>query len=308
MARTELFNRVQPGGVYVIANWKDLPNDGFFVDSVTGIDAAGYGQNPDSPFATLDYAVGRCTASKGDKIYVAPWHVENLTTAISVEANVAGITIEGVRMGNLMPTFTGTLLAGSITVSAANVTLRNLKLVAGVAGGCTAALTIAAGGTGCTLDGIVCRDTTNDQEWLTHVTVATGMADLTIKNCDFVNIAGGTTVRSIFFVGTSANTHIHDNYIFVDASDSVIDHITGVGTNLRIHHNVITNVDAALGAIGYCIEVTACTGVVWQNLLAYNEVTSVVTLGTGMWWFENYANNTIGTSGGVIYPAAVAVP
>jgi hypothetical protein len=292
--------------VFTIANWKDLPNDGWFVDSTAGTDAAGYGYNPDAPLATLDAAF--TYAAAGDKVYVAPWHVENITTAIGVEANVAGVTVEGVRMGNLMPTFTMTAAAGSITVSAANVTLRNLKLVAEFTNGCAAALTIPVTGAGCTLDGIVCRDTTNAKEWLLHVTVAALVTDLTIKNCSFVGLIGGTMTNSILFAGASTNTIIEDNYIFVDSSDDVIDHLAGASINLVVRRNVIINHDA--DAAGYCLRYKSDgTGVAHHNLMGYREVNAEIGIGAGAWWFENYATNTIGTSSGVLDPAAgAAVP
>ena len=307
MARTELFSRVQPGGVFTIVNWKDLPNDGFFVDSTSGVNGAGYGQSPDSPVATLDYAVGLCTASKGDKIYVAPWHAENITTATAVNADVAGIVVEGVKVGNLMPTFTATAAAGSITVSAANVTLRNLKLVANFATGCTTALTIPATATGCTLDGIVCRDTTTDKEWLIHVSVAAAVEDLTIKNCSLVGLAG-TMSNSILFAGATTNTIIEDNFISVDSSDDVIDHLAAASVNLVVRRNVIINADT--DAAGYCLRYKSDgSGVAYNNYLAYNKVDAEVGIGAGAWWFQNFATNTIGTSSGVLDPAAgAAVP
>lgn len=305
MARTELFVRSQPGGVFTVANWRDLPNDGWFVDSTVGTDASGFGYNPDAPFDSIDYAVGK--AAKGDKIYVAPWHVENLATATAINADVDGVTIEGVCMGSLMPTLSMTAAAGSITVAGANVTLRNLKLVANFATGVTTALTIAATATGCTLDGIVCRDTTTDKEFLIHVSVAAAVADLVIKNCSFVGLAG-TMSNSILFAGASTDVVIEDNYIFVDSSDDVIDHLAGASVNLVVRRNVIANADT--GAAGYCLRYKSDgTGVAYHNLMSYNKVDAEISIGAAAWWFENYATNTIGTSSGVLDPAAgAAVP
>src|SRR5512138_1472506 len=103
MARTELFSRKQPGGVYTIEGIDKQPGAVFFVHSGTGTDGAGYGKNPDSPVATLDYAIGLCTASKGDVIYVLPGHAENLTTATSLTMDVAGVKVIGLGWGPLRP-------------------------------------------------------------------------------------------------------------------------------------------------------------------------------------------------------------
>ena len=47
----------------------------FFVDSVTGSNGNS-GADSDHPFATIDYAIGKCTANKGDHILVMPGHNE----------------------------------------------------------------------------------------------------------------------------------------------------------------------------------------------------------------------------------------
>src|SRR5690349_3795433 len=103
MARTALFSRHQPGGVFTVDDLAEHPGDIYFVGSgVTGAtDAAGYGKTPDAPFATLDYAIGQCTASQGDVIYLLPGHTET-TTAIALD--VAGVRIIGLGWGRIRPT------------------------------------------------------------------------------------------------------------------------------------------------------------------------------------------------------------
>lgn len=306
MARTALFSQHQPGGVFTISNLEQHPGSIFFVNSATGTDGAGYGQNPDAPVATLDYAIGLCTASKGDVIYVLPGHAENLTLATSVNCDVAGVTIIGLGEGTLLPTFSTTAAAGSITIGAANVTLRNLRLLAAFATGTTSAITIAAAGDGCTLDGIQFRDTAATDEFLVHVSVATTVTDLLIKNCSFVTLAGSLT-NSILFAGTSSDVVIEDNYFFVDSSDDVIDHLAGASTNLVVRRNVIINADT--GAAGYCLRYKSDgTGVAYDNRFAYNKVDAEISVGAAAWWFNNYASNTIAESGLLDPSTAHAIP
>ena len=52
--RTALFSRHQPGGVWTIENLVEHPGNVWFVNSADGTDGAGYGRNPDAPFATAD--------------------------------------------------------------------------------------------------------------------------------------------------------------------------------------------------------------------------------------------------------------
>ena len=66
----------------------------FFVNSVTGTDTAGYGQNPDAPFKSINFAVTQCTANQGDRIYVMPLHVETIAGAAGCAVSVAGVAAE----------------------------------------------------------------------------------------------------------------------------------------------------------------------------------------------------------------------
>jgi hypothetical protein len=304
--RTALFSRHQPGGVFTIEDVVQHPGAIFFVHSGIGADADGNGKNPDIPFATLDYAIGKCTANKGDVIYILPGHAENLTAADSVDCDVAGVTIIGLGHGNLIPTFSATAAAGAIKVDAANVTIKTLKLVANFATGVTKGLDITAAGDGCTLDGLKFRDTAATSEYLIHIAVATTVTDLQIQNCSFVTLAGSLT-NSILFAGTSTDAVIRRNVFFVDSADSVIDHLAGAPVNILIDSNYIVNQDT--GAAGYVIDVHASgTGMACNNRGAYANVAAEMTKGAAMWWLENYFSNTIAESG-LLEPATThAIP
>lgn len=76
------------------------------------------------PYATIDFAIGKCVANRGDIIMVAPGHSETVSTAIAVD--VAGIAIVGLGAGTDRPQLTGGVAADLVQVSAANVTLYGL--------------------------------------------------------------------------------------------------------------------------------------------------------------------------------------
>lgn len=85
------------------------------------------------PFASIDYAVGRCTASRGDIIAVMPGHVETVTAAAGLDLDVAGIAVIGLGAGSLRATinFT-TATTADMDVDAANITLYNILFTGGV--------------------------------------------------------------------------------------------------------------------------------------------------------------------------------
>lgn len=107
------------------------PNKVFWVDSVHGSD--GNKGTFDRPFATIDYAVGMCTASVGDCIYVKAGHVETITAAAGLALDVAGITLVGLGNARNRPKINFTTAVGaSMKVSAANITMSNFWFTGGI--------------------------------------------------------------------------------------------------------------------------------------------------------------------------------
>lgn len=106
----------------------------FFVGSVAcpggvvGVDSGAVGHRPQEPFATLDFAIGQCTASRGDTIVVLPGHAETQTAAITLD--IAGVRVIGLGSGRNRPAFTRNGAVDLIDVTAANCRLHNLRLLA----------------------------------------------------------------------------------------------------------------------------------------------------------------------------------
>lgn len=118
--------QTHPGKVYWVSNNSTLQ---------TG-EAAGSNGNDGSfwaPFSTIDYAVGRCTANKGDVIMVKPGHVETVTAAAGLDLDVAGIAVVGLGNGSNRPqiNFT-TATTADMDVDAANITMVNFLFTGGI--------------------------------------------------------------------------------------------------------------------------------------------------------------------------------
>lgn len=105
----------------------------FFVDSgsANGGDAAGYGTSKDKPFLTIDFAIGRCTASNGDVIYAMPGHSETLTAAIALD--VAGVSIIGLGRESARATINVNGAVNGIAISAADCVVENILFTTGAA-------------------------------------------------------------------------------------------------------------------------------------------------------------------------------
>lgn len=115
------------------------PGEVFFVNNSTALPKGGIGGSNGNngtylkPFTTIDYAVGRCTAGRGDIIMVMPGHIETVTAAAGLDLDVAGIAIIGLGSGSLRATvnFT-TATTADMDVDAANISMYNILFTGGI--------------------------------------------------------------------------------------------------------------------------------------------------------------------------------
>ncbi|HRF70090.1 MAG TPA: hypothetical protein PKV66_01525 [Candidatus Pelethenecus sp.] len=104
----------------------------FYVDSGTGSNS-NRGNDPMTPFATIDAAIGACVANNGDVIVVFPGHTETVTAAAGVALDVAGVSIIGLGSGAARPTVNFTTAVGaSFKVTAANCVVKNILFTGGI--------------------------------------------------------------------------------------------------------------------------------------------------------------------------------
>lgn len=105
----------------------------FWVDSGAGSDSGNGTYH--RPFATIDYAIGRCTASNGDIIVCKAGHAETLTSASAITFDVAGVTCVAAAgaTGALRPklTFSSIDNSASVVVSADDVSIIGLLGIGG---------------------------------------------------------------------------------------------------------------------------------------------------------------------------------
>ena len=239
----------------------------FYVDSgaTEASDSTDHGLSPTFPFATIDYAIGQCTASQGDVILVAPGHTETITGAITFD--VIGVKCIGCGHGSLRPTITfGTNTTATVDVDAANVWIEGLWFAAGV-DSLEQFLRISAAH--CTVKD--CYFTADsDYQALDHIELDNVAADYcTIEGCRFLSeTAGAATAIAINAVVNEAN--IIDNDIQGDWSTGAIDSASA-HLNCRVLRNVIRND----GSADHAIEFTAAA----TGIIAYNTIQTAVAAG-----------------------------
>ena len=202
--KSPMFSRHQPGGMFGVINETQTTGNIWFVDSgsATGADAAGYGENPDAPFLTIDHAIGNCTASNGDWIVVMPGHAENVSTAAYIDADKAGVRLIGLGTGRNSPVLTWTAATGEIKVNAADVSFENLVFNMTRTGGVFGGATLYAAATD-----TIFKNCDFVIPSVDTVMVMTGGTRTQIDNCKFYGSTSPTTgvTTAVIKIGTLVN-------------------------------------------------------------------------------------------------------
>lgn len=250
----------------------------FYVDS--GAAAGGAGTTWATAVDTLQEGIDLCTALRGDIVYVAQDHAEDITAASALDADCAGITIVGIGSGESQPTLSLITDAGAdMTVSAADVCIYNIRILGARSGGVTAGMVITADGDGAQILGCQFRETTNDMEQLKMITAAANADELVIVGNRFINAPAGDGTSAIYLEGGSDKTIIQGNHFIGDWANDVIDGLQAVSTGITISDNFIMNLDTTAGKT-IAVEATA-SGIISGNK-CYGNGASFAIAGAAM--------------------------
>lgn len=241
----------------------------YFVDSVTGKNAAYNGKQGASaqfPFATINYAITQCRASKGDIIYVFPGHAETIAAAATLACSKIGVRVIGLGNRNNRPTIQLLGTDSKIAMTAASFTIQNVILLAGIDEIVTAISVTAAY---CTLDGVDVVETTSKQ-FIQFVLTSALATDLLIQNCvHHQSTAPAANSLWIQLIGADRAKILNNRFMITttnSASSSVIESDTTAPVNITIGGNYIVQ----LGGTGTIpINLVASTsGHVYDNYVA----------------------------------------
>lgn len=270
------FGKVR-GGLPFIQDAGTRTGNVFFV-MAGGTDTAGYGTSPDAPFATIDFAIGQCTADQGDIIIVMPGHAETISAAAGIDADVAGITILGLGEGESRPTITfSTAVAADLDVDAADITIKNILFKCDIDSQ-TAMIDVNA--KDFLMEDCELREGSAKQA-LTYIDLNGGAANAvdraTLRRIKIVSYTAGAD-KGIGLEEVADEVTIEDCVIDGDFTNAGIHNPTGkILTNLRLLRNVVRNRQTTDHAIEL---VSACTGEAVGNSLFADTAASVFDPGS----------------------------
>ncbi len=281
-----------------------------FVDSnaTNALDAddGRHGHLFDVPVATLEYAIGLCTDGQGDVILIAAGHAENITTAAPCTVDISDLTILGLGTGLNRPTFSiATNTTATISVTAANVSLKNIRVVSALAN-VAVGITVGASADGFWMEDCDVRDGgTAILEMVIGISLAAECDDVTILNCEFHTVTGGGCSSAIFATAGNDKLRVEGCHSYGYYSAANIDaNATTLHAGVNIKDNVLVNMHAT----GNCIELyTGTSGTVVRNMVGHTSGTidEAISGDDGVYLFENYEVDAVAVSG-VLIPATTA--
>lgn len=273
----------------------------FYVSSVTG-STSNDGLSIDTPLATIDSAVNKCTASKGDVIFVLPGHNEGITTVSEIDLDVVGISVIGLGTGSLKPTIDFDHADASVAIGADNVTIKNIRFRVS-ANAVTVGLDIEDGADYAHVDG--CEfgfaETATD-EFAISIRTNDATNYPLIENCLF-DFGAQAAVTGISLVKDSAYPVIRNNKFVGACSTAHINGTTTLSTNVLIENNLFYQ-----GATEPAIELlTGTTGTIRDNDIVTNLATMAASIvADGCYRFRNYYNEDVNTGTGAVIGIASA--
>lgn len=295
--RSTVQKRRVKGSEYLYVDEKWTTGEVFFVHSGSGTNSATRGGTPNTPLATLAYALSLCTAGQGDVIILMPGHQETISSAGGITCSVEGVTIIGQGNGTNRPKFTFSTTSSTWAISAANVTVRNIRCTCSVDEVVKLFHVTAAY---CTLDDVEFFETASSQA--IQFLLTTNAADyLTVKNCVHSQATAAAVAQKwIQLVGVD-NARIIDNVFFLTLSNDA-GSVTISGSTAIVGGEIARNTIVQLGGttqVSAILLVDSSTAFVHDNRCACGStgLPGIVDVGNAGYACENYALNTPDKSG-----------
>lgn len=302
-ARSPLFGRNTPGGGFSFSDASTFVGNIYWVDSgkaTTGGDTSGFGDSPDRPFLTIDFAVSQCADNNGDFIFVMPGHVEDLASAETIDLDVAGISVVGIGDGADRPRIDFNHATAGFDIGANSVTVRNLTFRPSV--------TVVA--IGVDIEAGMLRTTIEEcefmegeagdgtDEFVLSIDNKVASNDTTIRGNVFKTFAtcNGCT-HAVHLTGASDRVTIVGNDISGNYQTAAIGGISTLSKDVLIKDNVLKVKDGEPG-----IEMfTGTTGTIVSNAIESTGASAATAIvADAMAWIQNFIGTTDGGASSIV--------
>jgi hypothetical protein len=229
------------------------PGETFWVDENASRTGRGSYKAPDT---TIQTAIDRCVAGRGDIIFVKPGHTESNTTTTAVVMDTASVALIGLGRGDDQALITYTADTGYMNITAENCLVSGFYFPAGVADQAIG-INVAIGGDYFTFAGNRVYSPSALLEYVIFMNIVAGANFITIADNDiraFVGSGGASAVKTI---GESIGITCLRNVVIGPYSESCFDmNATAITGYPLFSDNSLMNHTAAAD---YCVEIDAST-------------------------------------------------
>lgn len=221
--------------------------------------------------ATLNAALARCRANKGDVIFALPGYSEDINAADFATSLVAGTNIVGVAPFNssIMPTLSFSATTATFLLDVANVTLSGLRFVSTI-DAVANYLTVSAANckvSECVFD----CGTSSALDVTAPVLVSAGADNFEFNGNRMFSLSTAVTTNGVLVNGACQGVNIHDNDFDLSISGATAGVIEvgafAVGQG-RIARNYIKNRRAAAAVSIRLADTTGSEGVIYDNYMS----------------------------------------
>lgn len=237
------------------------------------------GLTPERPLATIDAAINKCSAGRGDTIIVMPGHAETVANATTIIPDVSHVRILGLGEGEKRPIITfATATTANIPVSGANTEIAGLVFKCNIASQVAMITTTA---TDVHIHDCEFREGT--AVGLNNITIGAADGDsdrAKIHDCEFYTPTASNGDHAIEFLKDMVGVRlerlkIDGNYdeggiLLPAAADACLD--------LVISDCIIRNTLSGIAAIS--ISGTGCTGIIRDTVIRTDDRVSALDSGS----------------------------
>jgi len=299
------------------------PGQIFFVSNATTLLAGQVGGSNgndgsfNKPFATIQYAISRCTANRGDIVIVKAGHAETIANATTLLINVAGVAIVGLGSGSNRPKLTyTTAITANVPVTAANCSISNFLFVANFAD-ITSAMTATSTNTPTdfVIDNCEFRDTSSVLNFLKTFTgnaTANSVDGFTYINNRVFGLSTTAASQAVIIAAATNRCTYSDNFVVypvLNDTATLVDFGANAQLNLTVARNrVFRPSTSTTGGHLFSGGSTTSTGYVYDNYAWHldNSAALLAPTGTKLGFQNNFCMVTgAADKSGLINPVAV---
>lgn len=259
----------------------------------SGAASGGDGATPASAKTTL--AAALALAQSGDRIFIAPGHAETISAAGGITWSQSGITVIGLGVGSVRPTFTFSATASTFVISGSNNVLSNVRCTSSID---EMVLMFSVTGSNVILDRVDHFETTSCQT-IAFAAFTTG-TDCAVQNCNHYQATAAAATQIWITATSNTRFRLVNNNFYLALKDAAAGAVFfGVtSTNILLSGNNVKLTGFSANLLSAFLSLNTTTGLVANNNIGTDAAANTtVNDMPGCYSFNTLVTNVVDKSG-----------